>query len=76
LKGDSSTFDEIKRGGFAASWGKYISNPELARKKIQILCLNCNAIREPQVKQTPKKETKKKSKFFPRKENMNISHDN
>jgi len=76
LKGDPSTFDEIRRGGFAASWGKYISKPDLARKEIQILCLNCNAIREPQVKSNPKKEIKKKSKFFPRKENTNISYDN
>lgn len=76
LKGDPSTFDEIKRGGFAASWGKYISKPELARKEIQILCLNCNAIREPQVKSNSKREIKKKSKFFPRKENMNLNNDN
>ncbi len=76
LKGNPSTFDEIKRGGFAASWGKYISKPELARKEIQILCLNCNAIREPQVKINSKREIKKKSKFFPRKENMNLNNDN
>lgn len=75
LRGDPSTFDEIRRGGFAASWGKYISDPELARKKIQILCLNCNAIREPQGKSNSNIEVKKKSKFFPRKENMNINHD-
>lgn len=65
-KGDPDTFNQIKRGGFAASWGKYISNPDLARKEIQITCLNCNAIREPQIKNS-KKEFKKKSKFFPRK---------
>jgi len=76
LRGDPSTFDEIRRGGFAASWGKYISKPELAKKDIQILCLNCNAIREPQVKNDSRREIKKKSKFFPRKENMNINHDN
>ena len=76
LKGDPSTFDEIRRGGFAASWGKYISKPDLARKEIQILCLNCNAIREPKVKSNSKKEVKKKSKFFPRKENTNVSYDN
>ena len=75
-KGEPTTFDQIRRGGFAASWGKYISNPDLARKEIQILCLNCNAIREPKIKKEPKIHVKKKSKFFPRKENMNSNHEN
>ena len=39
---DKETFDSIRRGGSASSWGKYISNPDLARKKLQVLCLNCN----------------------------------
>ena len=39
---DSRVFDIIRRGGSASSWEKYISNPDLARKKLQILCLNCN----------------------------------
>ena len=75
-KGETTTFDQVKRGGFAASWGKYISNPDLARKEIQILCLNCNAIREPILKDKPKNIERKKSKFFPRKENMDINHEN
>ena len=40
-------FDNIRRGGFASSWGKYISDPELARKELRVLCLNCNEIRQP-----------------------------
>jgi len=39
---DKAVFDNIRRGGAASSWGKYISDPELARKKLQVLCLNCN----------------------------------
>ena len=39
---DSRVFDIIRRGGSVSSWEKYISNPDLARKKLQILCLNCN----------------------------------
>lgn len=59
-KGDPNTFDQIKRGGFAASWGKYISNPDLARKEIQIICLNCNAIKEPEIKISKKRIQKEK----------------
>ncbi len=39
---DKDTFDNIRRGGSASSWGKYVSNPDLARKKLKVLCLNCN----------------------------------
>jgi len=39
---DEDAFDSIRRGGFASSWGKYISEPELARKDLRVLCLNCN----------------------------------
>ena len=42
---DKEIFDKIRRGGSASSWGKYISNPDLARKKLQVLCLNCNQIK-------------------------------
>ncbi len=73
---DKTAFDEIRRGGFAASWGKYIAHPELARKDILVLCLNCNAIREPEIKKDHQKNTKSRSKFFPRKENMNATYEN
>ena len=42
---DNTLFDSIKRGGSASSYGKYISDPDLARKKLRILCLNCNQIK-------------------------------
>jgi CxxC-x17-CxxC domain-containing protein len=38
---NKDAFDSIRRGG-SASWGTYISDPDLARKKLQVLCLNCN----------------------------------
>jgi len=65
---DVDAFDSIRRGGFASSWGKYISEPELARRELRVLCLNCNEIREPQTKTESKKsETmNKKSTYFPR----------
>ena len=65
---DEDAFDSIRRGGFASSWGKYISEPELARKDLRVLCLNCNEIRQPQVKTEPKKPKflNKKSRYFPR----------
>jgi len=65
---DGDAFDSIRRGGFASSWGKYISEPELARRELRVLCLNCNEIREPQTKpefQKSKLENKK-SRYFPR----------
>ena len=58
-----STFDRIGRGGSASSWSKYISEPELARKELRVLCLNCNEIREPVHKRS---EKPKKSRYFPR----------
>ena len=65
---DSELFDNVRRGGFASSWGKYISDPDLARKELNVLCLNCNEIRQPisKPKETKPKSNRKKSKFFPR----------
>lgn len=65
---DDDAFDSIRRGGFASSWGKYISEPELARKDLKVLCLNCNEIRQPEAKTEPKqsKSLNKKSKYFPK----------
>ena len=62
---DDDVFDRIRRGGFASSWGKYISDPELAKKELRVLCLNCNEIREP-IQKKESKEPKKKSRYFPR----------
>ena len=67
-KYDDEAFDNIRRGGAASSWGKYISEPELAREELNVLCLNCNEIRQPTSK--PKKDSskpkQKKSSHFPR----------
>ena len=43
---DETSFDYIQRAGIASSWEKYISDPDLARKKLQIICLNCNMIKQ------------------------------
>ena len=54
------------RGGDAASWGKYISAPDLAREELKVFCLNCNEIREPVSKPKKDRSSSKKSKYFPR----------
>jgi CxxC-x17-CxxC domain-containing protein len=64
---DEDTFDNVQRGGFASSWGKYISDPDLARNELKILCLNCNELKKPV--STPERKTSgssKKKKRFPR----------
>ena len=65
---DNDLFDSIRRGGFASSWGKYISNQDLAREELRVLCLNCNEIRQPisKPKESKPKTNRKKSRFFPR----------
>ncbi len=64
---DHDSFDNIRRGGFASSWGKYISNPELAREDLKILCLNCNELSKSNSRPEKKTESfKKKKKRFPR----------
>ena len=64
---DENTFDDVRRGGSASSWGKYISDPQLARNELKILCLNCNEVKKPT--SPPEKKTedfKKKKNRFPR----------
>jgi len=63
---NDDTSDNIRRGGMASSWGKYISDPELARNELKILCLNCNETKESI--STPKLKTEdfKKKNRFPR----------
>ncbi len=65
---DANSFDSIRRGGDASSWGKYISKPDLAREELKVLCLNCNEIRQPESKpkEDRSKPKKKKSRHFPR----------
>ena len=43
---DVTSFDFIQRAGTASSWEKYISEPDLAKKKLQVICLNCNMIKQ------------------------------
>ena len=64
---DDELFDTIRRGGSASSWRKYISDPDLAREELRVLCLNCNEIRQPTSKPKLDRPKRKKSKFFPRK---------
>ena len=65
---ENVTTDNSGRGGDAASWGKYISAPEVARAELKVFCLNCNQIREPSTKSTRDslRPKSKKSKYFPR----------
>ena len=43
---DVASFDFIQRAGTASSWEKYISEPDLAKKKLQVICLNCNMVKQ------------------------------
>ncbi|MDF2421512.1 MAG: hypothetical protein OPY06_00695 [Nitrosopumilus sp.] len=64
---ENVTSDNSGRGGDAASWGKYISSPNLAREELKVFCLNCNEIREPVTsKRSEDRSSSKKSKHFPR----------
>ena len=59
---------DTRRGTKAASWGKYISAPDIAKKELKVFCSNCNDT----VKPTPKpqeerpRSNSKRSKYFPR----------
>ena len=64
---DEAPFDNVQRGGSASSWGKYISDPDLARNELKVLCLNCNELEKPI--SSPERKTSgsaKKKKRFPR----------
>jgi CxxC-x17-CxxC domain-containing protein len=65
---ENVTTDNSGRGGDAASWGKYISAPDVARAELKVFCLNCNQVREPSTKRTAdsSRPKSKKSKYFPR----------
>ncbi len=59
---------DTRRGSKAASWGKYISSPNIAKKELKIFCSNCNdsvkPTSKPQVDRP--KNNSKRSKYFPR----------
>ena len=63
---ENVTSDNSGRGGDAASWGKYISAPDLAREELKVFCFNCNQIREPISKRTEDRSKPKTSRHFPR----------
>ena len=64
---EQQSIDNIQRGGSASSWGKYISDPELARNELKILCLNCNQLRASTSSPEKKdRDSSKKKKRFPR----------
>ncbi|MCH7757662.1 MAG: hypothetical protein IIA19_04190 [Thaumarchaeota archaeon] len=60
------TFDNIHRGGVASSWGKYISDPQLARSELKVICLNCNETKKSISIPKQKRENFEKKKRFPR----------
>ncbi len=43
---DEESFNFVQRENIPSSWKKYVSEPELAKEKIQILCLNCNQLKQ------------------------------
>ena len=59
---------ETRRGSKAASWGKYISAPDIAKKELKIFCSNCNDSIEPAPKpqEDRPRNKSKRSKYFPR----------
>ena len=65
---DNHLSGDTRRGTKAASWGKYISAPDIAKKELKVFCSNCNDT----VKPTPKpqeerpRSNSKRSKYFPR----------
>jgi CxxC-x17-CxxC domain-containing protein len=43
---DKESLNFVQRENIPSSWEKYVSEPELAKEKIQILCLNCNQLKQ------------------------------
>ena len=46
---------EFSKNSSNSIWKKYAKDRELARKKLQVLCMNCNQIKEVERKQKPSK---------------------
>jgi len=59
---------DTRRGSKAASWGKYISAPDIAREELKIFCSNCNDAIEsaPKPQKERPRNKSKRSKYFPR----------
>jgi len=43
---DEESLNFVQRENIPSSWEKYVSEPELAKEKLQILCLNCNQLKQ------------------------------
>ena len=59
---------ETRRGSKAASWGKYISAPDIAKKELKVFCSNCNdvVVPAPKTQEERPRNKSKRSKYFPR----------
>jgi len=59
---------ETRRGSKAASWGKYISAPDIAKKELKVFCSNCNdvVVPAPKPQEERPRNKSKRSKYFPR----------
>ena len=59
---------ETRRGSKAASWGKYISAPDIAKRELKVFCSNCNDAVMPTSKpqEVRPRNKSKRSKYFPR----------
>ena len=59
---------DTRRGTKAASWGKYISAPNIAKKELKVFCSNCNAavVPTPKPQEERPRSKSKRSKYFPR----------
>ena len=65
---DNHLSGETRRGSKAASWGKYISAPDIAKKELKVFCSNCNdaVVPAPKPQEERPRSKSKRSKYFPR----------
>ena len=59
---------DTRRGSKAASWGKYISAPNIAKNELKVFCSNCNdaVVPTPKPQEERPRSKSKRSKYFPR----------
>jgi len=65
---DNQLSGDTRRGSKAASWGKYISAPDVAKKELKVFCSNCNdaVVPAPKPQEERPRSKSKRSKYFPR----------
>ena len=65
---DNHLSGDTRRGSKAASWGKYISAPDIAKKELKVFCSNCNdaVVPSPKPQEERPRSKSKRSKYFPR----------